>query len=96
MRLHDTRHTSCSVMLLAGESPYVVAKLLGHSSDRMVSEVYRHLMGDELERAGQAASALLLTPRRDKSVTSGRARSLGKPKGAGQTVGLAGFEPATS
>jgi integrase len=61
LRLHDTRHTACSVMLSAGESPYVVSRILGHSSTRMVEQVYRHLMGDELERAGQAASKLLLS-----------------------------------
>jgi integrase len=47
-------------MLLAGEPPFVVAKILGHSSTRMVEEVYRHLFPGELERAGEAASQLLL------------------------------------
>ena len=61
LRLHDCRHTACSVMLLAGEPPFIVAKILGHSSTRMVEEVYRHLMGDELERAGEAASRMLLS-----------------------------------
>jgi integrase len=61
-RLHDTRHTACSVMLLGGAQPFEVARILGHSSTYMVEQVYRHLMGDELERAGEAASRLLLAP----------------------------------
>ena len=61
IRLHDCRHTACNIMLVAGEPPFVVAKILGHSSTRMVEEVYRHLSAGKLERAGEAASRMLLS-----------------------------------
>ncbi len=60
IRLHDLRHTAASLMLAAGESPKVVAEVLGHSSVLMVLSVYGHVMPGMSEAAGQRLSATLL------------------------------------
>ena len=43
-RLHDTRHTFASILLMNGESPAYVKDQLGHSSIRMTVDVYGHLI----------------------------------------------------
>ncbi len=44
IRFHDIRHTYASMLLKNGADPAYVAKQLGHSSLRMVYEVYGHYM----------------------------------------------------
>lgn len=39
-RLHDTRHTFASILLMAGESPQYVKEQLGHSSIKITVDVY--------------------------------------------------------
>jgi integrase len=41
-RLHDTRHTFASILLMAGESPAYVKEQLGHSSIKMTVDIYGH------------------------------------------------------
>ncbi len=53
IRLHDTRHTAASLMLAAGESPKVVAEILGHSSPTITMNVYQHLIPGMGEAAGE-------------------------------------------
>jgi integrase len=48
--VHDLRHTAAALMLRHGMTPYEVAKLLGHSSVKMVEERYGHLYEHELQR----------------------------------------------
>jgi len=43
-RLHDTRHTFASILLMNGESPAYVKELLGHSSIKMTVDVYGHFI----------------------------------------------------
>lgn len=47
--VHDLRHTSAALMLRHGMTPYEVAKILGHSSVKMVEERYGHLYEHELQ-----------------------------------------------
>jgi integrase len=48
--VHDLRHTAAALMLRHGMTPYEVAKILGHSSVKMVEERYGHLYQHELQR----------------------------------------------
>lgn len=59
IRLHDLRHCAASLMLASGESPKVVAEILGHSSPVINQVVYQHLMPGMAEAAGERLSALL-------------------------------------
>ena len=59
IRLHDTRHTAASLMLAAGESPKVVAEILGHSSPTITMNIYQHLMPGMSEQAGARLTGML-------------------------------------
>lgn len=59
IRLHDLRRTAASLMLAAGESPKVVAEILGHFSPVITQVVYQHLMPGQTEAAGERLTALL-------------------------------------
>ncbi|WP_084251182.1 site-specific integrase [Sphingomonas pruni] len=54
-RMHDLRHSAASNLVNAGQSLYVVAKVLGHAQVR-TSERYAHLSADTLLTAVNAAS----------------------------------------
>jgi integrase len=41
-RVHDTRHSFASILLMAGESPAYVKEQLGHSSIKMTVDIYGH------------------------------------------------------
>jgi integrase len=41
-RLHDTRHSFASILLISGESPAYVKDQLGHSSIKMTVDIYGH------------------------------------------------------
>jgi len=41
-RLHDTRHSFASILLMNGESPAYVKEQLGHSSIKMTVDIYGH------------------------------------------------------
>jgi integrase len=43
-RLHDTRHTFASILLMSGESPAYVKEQLGHASIKITVDVYGHLI----------------------------------------------------
>lgn len=45
-RFHDLRHYCCSVMLGLGIPKPYIADHLGHESERMIDEVYGHIMQD--------------------------------------------------
>lgn len=44
IRLHDLRHTSASLLLLAGTHVKVVQERLGHSTSKLTLDTYSHLM----------------------------------------------------
>ena len=60
IRLHDTRHTSASLMLATGVPVKVVSEMLGHSSPTITLGIYAHVMPGMAEEAGAALSASLL------------------------------------
>ncbi|MEU8220898.1 site-specific integrase [Micromonospora taraxaci] len=68
--MHDLRHFYASLLIRAGMSPKVVAKLLGHADASMTLRVYAHLWPDDDDRSRQAvddafrrvASPQALTP----------------------------------
>ena len=50
VRIHDLRHSFASVAVLAGDSLYLVGKMLGHAETR-TTEKYAHLADDPLRAA---------------------------------------------
>jgi integrase len=44
MTFHSTRHTAATLMLLAGVSPVVVAKILGHADVAITMRIYAHCL----------------------------------------------------
>lgn len=55
VRMHDLRHSAASNLVNAGQSLYVVAKILGHSQTR-TTERYSHLDNAVLQNAANAAA----------------------------------------
>jgi integrase len=60
IRLHDLRHTPASQMIAAGESPKVVAEMLGHAFADDHSEHHQHVRPGRLEAPGERLSDSLL------------------------------------
>jgi integrase len=48
IRFHDLRHTTASLLLMAGANPASVQQILRHSDQRLMTEVYGHLVPDYL------------------------------------------------
>jgi integrase len=48
IRFHDLRHTTASLLLMAGANPAAVQRILRHSDPRLTTEVYGHLVPDYL------------------------------------------------
>jgi integrase len=57
VRMHDLRHSAASNLVNAGQSLYVVARVLGHTQTK-TSERYAHLAADTLLQAVNAASSV--------------------------------------
>lgn len=60
IRLHDTRHTSASLMLASGVPVKVVSEMLGHASPTITLSIYAHVLPGMAEEAGAALSSALL------------------------------------
>lgn len=60
IRLHDLRHTACSLMLAAGEPVKVVQELVGHASPQITLALYTHTTPSMGRDAGAALSERLL------------------------------------
>jgi integrase len=50
IRFHDLRHTTASLLMMAGANPAAVQRILRHSDPRITTEVYGHLAPDYLRR----------------------------------------------
>lgn len=61
LRLHDLRHTHAAVLISAGTPLTAVQRRLGHSSIRVTSDMYGHLMPEVHDSILQAVSASLPT-----------------------------------
>jgi integrase len=64
IRLHDLRHTSASLALVAGVAPRVVSERLGHSTIGITQNLYTHVF-DELSRDAAEKIAGVI-PRRNR------------------------------
>lgn len=57
-RLHDCRHTFCSILAKAGVSQYMIQQLIGHRSPAMTQR-YSHLSAATMQEASQIVSKML-------------------------------------
>ena len=58
-KFHELRHTAATLMLRAGESPKVVAEILGHSDASLVLRLYGHVLPSMRQDAAARMDALL-------------------------------------
>ena len=59
VRLHDTRHGACSLMLAGGVPIEIVQMILGHSTPEITRRVYAHLMRKTAAKQVEKASKIL-------------------------------------
>lgn len=59
VRIHDLRHTFCTLLLEAGEDLSTVSKLARHSSYSITADIYGHLTKTMQERAAGKMDAIL-------------------------------------
>ncbi|GII25466.1 site-specific integrase [Planosporangium mesophilum] len=59
IRLHDTRHGACSLMLAGGVPIEVVQMILGHASPDVTRRVYKHILRKVTSKQVEKASKLL-------------------------------------
>ena len=69
VRLHDTRHGACSLMLAGGVPIELVQMILGHSSPVVTRQVYAHVMRQTTADQVNTATDLLTRYRRNQSAT---------------------------
>jgi integrase len=67
VRLHDTRHGACSLMLAGGVPIEIVQMILGHASPDVTRRIYAHVMRRATSEQIQTASELLTRHRREQS-----------------------------
>ncbi|MGL5425638.1 MAG: tyrosine-type recombinase/integrase, partial [Serratia fonticola] len=58
-RPYQTRHTTATLWLAAGESPEWIAKQLGHSTTKMLFEVYSRFIPNVTRQDGSAFNSLI-------------------------------------
>ncbi len=59
IRFHDLRHTSATLLLLAGVHPKIVQERLGHSKIDMTLDTYSHVVPDIQKEAAQKMDLIL-------------------------------------
>ena len=59
-RLHDTRHTTATLLLAAGVDLYAVARILRHTDPKITFETYAHLVPGYLHAQIDKFAALVL------------------------------------
>jgi len=93
IRFHDLRHTTASLLLMAGANPAAVQRILRHSDPRITTEVYGHLVPDylrsEIDRLSFGVTAPVL-PSKDSLPIAASATEFGPPVVQGR-----GLEPKT-
>lgn len=60
-KFHELRHTAATLMLRAGESPRVVAEILGHADASLVMRLYGHVLPSMRVDAVSRMDALIAT-----------------------------------
>jgi len=98
--LHDTRHTTATLLLAAGVDLYAVSRVLRHTDPKVTFKTYAHLvpayLHAQIDGLPAAPFAALVLHDRHRA-TNPRRKSLEKPA-ADQQVEVeptAGLEPAT-
>ena len=59
IRLHDTRHGACSLMLAGGVPIEVVQMILGHASPDVTRRIYKHMLRKVTAKQVEKAAKLL-------------------------------------
>ncbi|WP_353961968.1 tyrosine-type recombinase/integrase [Micromonospora peucetia] len=59
VRLHDTRHGACSLMLAGGVPIEVVQMIFGHAGPEVTRRIYKHMLRKETAKQVEKASKLL-------------------------------------
>ncbi|MSR52767.1 MAG: site-specific integrase, partial [Gemmataceae bacterium] len=62
VRPYDLRHSSATLLLLAGEDAKIVADRLGHSTTRLTQDVYQHVLPGMQQRAAAKLDAIFRMP----------------------------------
>lgn len=69
LRFHDLRHSHVAMLIEQGAHPKLIAQRLGHTSSRVVLDVYGHLLdgmdrqiADDLDALGRRSVHYLFTP----------------------------------
>lgn len=69
LRFHDLRHSHVAMLIEQGAHPKVITQRLGHTSARVILDVYGHLLGgldrkvaDDLDALGRRSVHYLFTP----------------------------------
>jgi site-specific recombinase XerD len=70
IRLHDTRHGACSLLLAGGVPIDVVQMILGHSSPAVTRQVYAHILRKATALQVEAAAELVDVHRREHSANT--------------------------
>jgi integrase len=65
IRFHDLRHTTASLLLMAGANPAAVQRILRHADPRITTEVYGHLLPGYLRTEIDRLSFGLMPPDSD-------------------------------
>ena len=99
-RLHDTRHTTATLLLAAGVDLYAVARILRHSDPKITFETYAHLVPgylheqiDRLPKLEKFAALVLQEAPQPENAPRGQLRE-GPDSRVVQLARLAGVEPA--
>src|SRR5437870_9375038 len=99
-RLHDTRHTTATLLLAAGVDLYAVARILRHSDPKITFETYAHLvpgyLREQIDRLPKLEKFAALVLQEPKTPENAPRRLLPEPSSS-RVVGLArlaGVEPA--
>jgi integrase len=69
VRLHDTRHGACSLMLAGGVPIEIIQMILGHSTPEITRRVYDHLMRKTAAEQVEKAVELLTRHRRRREAS---------------------------
>lgn len=81
IRLHDTRHGACSLLLAGGVPIEVVQMILGHSSPSITRRVYAHVMKRATAEQVEKASQLVTQHRGVQSVSNSGLDAMGHREG---------------
>lgn len=69
-RPYQTRHTTATVMLAAGESPEWVARMLGHVNTEMLFRIYSRFIPNLTRQDGRAFAGLLSSHTTERGTTA--------------------------